>query len=1681
MKRTLTTLGVSTALLCTLAFATTGQSPITQIKQVLSSASRTQDKSLTINKESLSLLKLQMPGKMKKAQANGKQSYVDLLTMEGQLGCTSNSIKYESNTNSWIMSFNENNLAYWGLLDNNKKPVWISKNDNVYSFTGKVQAKDDATVYACIFADQDGNLQIPLYQKLNLNKNNNYSCDFSVNGEITEGQPLYIGFYVEETFSNTTVSLSDMAFGYTTTAITEAEKWTAENNLPGLGITEGMADNAYTLLCEDSVTTLGLYLGSGNLSVVGMNTTATSVALPQAVSINGKKYQIEYFGRTDGTEMDWTGAQSVTSLDLTNVSNGNVNFANTKITDVFINEEFHGDFSGQENVYLHIPYGCSRSDYSWHGFKRVLIGNEQSAYPESAYDNAWVVPGEREGDYFSILYDQYESNSFCVMEIFTNEENITLPNTTDVNGNKMYITNIGSNNNNVNAKTLLGKAPNLKSLTVPEGYSNIYVNWDESPCTELHIMGAKPETQYALPSNFSVYIGAQEAYNDFKYDSNWNSAQLKPEGWELKKLETTCDNGLTTLEFDFYNNKLCVTNISSTADTVAIPDSVTLDGVQYKVETFGNPRMSGFNWSNAKSVHTLDLTYIKTASLYMEGSSVTDIIIGETNFENLNNVGNIYLHAPYGSSRNNSAWRDFKKVFIGEETPDYPTTSYNNAWVIAGEREGDYFSIVNSNGKFCVVEIFTEQDNVTLPETTPYTYGTTAPITSVGNSDNYNSSYNIFNKASNLKSLTVPACYDNIYLYWTRINCPLKELHMKGNMPQTNWNVPSSYNVYIGSQEAYAQYNASNAWKNAELIPEGWDFEWMAVNVQRKGEFAQTYIEMTDADWSLGVNVKVIGKLNATDLANIKKLTSLRKLDLTDATFNALPESFLSSQKTIREITLPENINTIPSSAFYYCQNLTKVNATDIKRIEQSAFNGCTKLTDLDISKVDYIGSSAFNSCSCFAPAALSAGLQNIGSSAFANTAITEITIPEGIRYLDESTFSGCKQLQKVSLPETLMLIKDYVFNGCNLLSEIKIPESVTEIGSCVFQNCDSLKEITIPSNTEKIGSGLFSYCKNLTTVKCKAVVPPVANGTFTSGMDLNHCTLYVAPFTIDAYREATNWSDFYIIKPLNEPVKNIYVNRQMTFDLQSEDNAVLQDNPNMVLDYNTDNNYYSKSNNTVGQLTASGDGTLSAGVFTINNKFYNRGAYINQNNGIYYSDDRRPTLINNAENMRADSVLCIISMEPDEWHFISFQYDVQMSDVYGLNGTDFVIRQYNGAKRAAATEESTDKNNAPMRTIGGGSSSGSGSSQTVESNWEPVPADGVLLAGKGYIIQAANNNSYVQGNYQYNYAATVVFPSRNTVTKNRLFTSSDIIVPLEEHTSEFAHNRSWNLVGNPYPCYYDMNSLKDNFYSPIILWKGSNYQAYSPVDDDIILRPYESFFVQRPVDVEQMVFGVEGRMHYNDALKATSADGQKPGVNYAPAQSINGAQRNVFNFTIEGCGSENRTRIVMNEKATMGYDCARDAAKFFASTPMGAEIYVDADVKYDICERPLGDGTAQLAIRTAKAGEYTIALSGRYSEDWTVMLTDKLTGATVNLNEGAYRFEAEAGTTAGRFMLSFNTSATGIDGVEADIDADAEVSVVNAAGMTVFNGRYADFKAKAATGIYVIVCGDKTYKTVIK
>lgn len=1165
--------------------------------------------------------------------------------------------------------------------------------------------------------------------------------------------------------------------------------------------------------------------------------------------------------------------------------------------------------------------------------------------------------------------------------------------------------------------------------------------------------------------NSSSETTIKSTNNQFYYAYNsliaeeWNAESGVPglglEGFEHGTYVVTCEDGVTTLGL-YYDGSLYVTGIKTTASEVVLPKNITIgDNVEY-IDYLGHGNIV-MNWEGAPNLTSLDASSVNQLNVSFNNSAITDLYIGQnTNFfNNPSGVENIYLHIPYGLDKKSYNSYGFKRVLVGDEQPHYPVSSVSD-WVIAGERDGDYFGISTYDGYFVIKEIFTDKDSVELPIGTP-AWGGTYYVRYLGNDENYSSSV-LCQNAKALKSVIIPSSYTNLCVNWSYT--PIKDLHMQGDVPGTYWNLKSDMTVYVRDKSYFANYQNSSNWYNATIVPEGWDFDWMTVNVGRKGEFAQTYIEMTDADWAKGINVKVTGELNESDLNNMKKLTALRKLDLSEAVFDKLTDFFMSDNTTLLEVTLPGSLNEISRYAFSSCAFLQKVTAPGVLSIQDAAFQHCENLTDFDISGVVQIGSSAFSYCRKYNPT-LPAGLTTLNSLAFYGTAINEVVLPQSITVLSNKVFANCKQLTKVTIPQSITVLSNEVFANCEKLTKVTLPSTLTAIGnSCfsncsaltdinlpeglntmqgsVFSGCSALTEITLPSTLQEIGYDVFYNCSALKTVKCKAVVPPLAEGDIAGGVNMDYCTLYVAPFALDAYRDAKGWGSFYIMKPLNEPVKNILVERPVSFDLQSADDAILQDNPNLTLSVDLDQGGYYLS---AGELLASGDGTLSAGVFKINQKFGRR----DNSMGRSYAD-YRPTLINNAENMRADSVVCHIELEKNYWHFISFQYDVQMADIQGWKNTDFVIREYNSQKRAAGESN----------------------------NWEPVPADGVLKAGKGYIIQAANNQTE-NGNYV---EAAVIFPSRNTVTKNNLFTPNNIAVTLEEHPAEFAHNRSWNLVGNPYPCYFDLRHLMNDFMTPIVLWRGSTYQAYSPIDDDVILRPNEAFFVQKPLDTDQMVFGASGRMHFSAAID--SSQNLTPGI-YNEGAAQGNAARAVFNFNIEGGKLNDRARIVMNEEASMDYEMNRDAAKFFATEAVGAEIYVDGSVKYDICERPLGEGVAILGMRVGKAGQYTLSLSGRNTAGWTVMLTDTQTGTTVNLTETDYHFSAESGTAAERFVLTFeNSLVSGVDAVETDA-ANENVRVVNTAGITVFTGKLNDFKATAPMGVYIVVEAGKAYKMMVK
>ena len=81
-----------------------------------------------------------------------------------------------------------------------------------------------------------------------------------------------------------------------------------------------------------------------------------------------------------------------------------------------------------------------------------------------------------------------------------------------------------------------------------------------------------------------------------------------------------------------------------------------------------------------------------------------------------------------------------------------------------------------------------------------------------------------------------------------------------------------------------------------------------------------------------------------------------------------------------------------------------------------------------------------------------------------------------------------------------------------------------TIIDNSAFYNCTSLTSVTIPNSVTEIGRNAFSDCRGLTSVTIEATTPPDLVGRDTFG-NTNNCPIYVPAESLEAYRQATNWS----------------------------------------------------------------------------------------------------------------------------------------------------------------------------------------------------------------------------------------------------------------------------------------------------------------------------------------------------------------------------------------------------------------------------------------------------------------------------------------------------------------------------------------------------------------------------
>ena len=164
----------------------------------------------------------------------------------------------------------------------------------------------------------------------------------------------------------------------------------------------------------------------------------------------------------------------------------------------------------------------------------------------------------------------------------------------------------------------------------------------------------------------------------------------------------------------------------------------------------------------------------------------------------------------------------------------------------------------------------------------------------------------------------------------------------------------------------------------------------------------------------------------------------------------------------IKEVILPDSVETIGNGAFAGCENLKSINMpTSLNSIGDSAFEECFALKiDLELTGV------------------------TIGKWAFYNTGITSLYLLD-VNVVEEGAFAYCVKMEEMALIGTTN-IGDWAFNECTTLKRVNINANSSinlSIGEHAFQGCYSLDDLFIHLSLitiKSLGAESFAECRSL-------------------------------------------------------------------------------------------------------------------------------------------------------------------------------------------------------------------------------------------------------------------------------------------------------------------------------------------------------------------------------------------------------------------------------------------------------------------------------------------------------------------------------------------------------------------------------------------------------------------------
>ena len=217
----------------------------------------------------------------------------------------------------------------------------------------------------------------------------------------------------------------------------------------------------------------------------------------------------------------------------------------------------------------------------------------------------------------------------------------------------------------------------------------------------------------------------------------------------------------------------------------------------------------------------------------------------------------------------------------------------------------------------------------------------------------------------------------------------------------------------------------------------------------------------------------------------VDSISTIATVNITSG--DLIPAYSFYAATSLTTVNMANTVTRIGEYAFYQCNNLTEIKlSTSLKRIDSYGFAG-SSLMSIELPEgLEYIDFSAFYYCRyLMGTLVIPDSLEFIGQRAFDTVNVENLYIGSGLRKLGTYAFGHNALLNQItvspqnkwyySVDNNMIEIGTGVLHLGSNLSVIPTDGSVTDIAALAFYGRQSIESITLSTHIQSIGYGCFA------------------------------------------------------------------------------------------------------------------------------------------------------------------------------------------------------------------------------------------------------------------------------------------------------------------------------------------------------------------------------------------------------------------------------------------------------------------------------------------------------------------------------------------------------------------------------------------------------------------------------